>query len=128
MATLLHERAAGDSARDAVRDADSGRSVFRGALTSGRLGAAARNVGLVLGGQAGLSAARFAGLLLVSHVLTPARFAECAIYASSSLVIGNLCELGINISCLKFAANVTGEGWLRTVSRFLLLRLVLTAG
>jgi O-antigen/teichoic acid export membrane protein len=67
-------------------------------------------------------------LLLVSHMVAPARFDECAIYASSSLVIGNLCELGINISCLKFAAGATGPDWLRTVSRFLMLRLALTAG
>jgi O-antigen/teichoic acid export membrane protein len=66
-------------------------------------------------------------LLLVSHMVAPARFDECAIYASSSLVIGNLCELGINISCLKFAAGATGPDWLRTVSRFLMLRLALTA-
>jgi len=66
-------------------------------------------------------------LLLVSHLVAPARFDECAIYASSSLVVGNLCELGINISCLKFAAGATGSDWLRTVSRFLLLRLALTA-
>ena len=64
----------------------------------------------------------------MSHLVTPARFDECAIYASSSLVVGNLCELGINISCLKFAAATTGSDWLRTVSRFLLLRLALTAG
>jgi O-antigen/teichoic acid export membrane protein len=67
-------------------------------------------------------------LLLVSHWVAPARFDECAIYASSSLVVGNLCELGINISCLKFAAGATGSHWLRTVSRFLMLRLALTAG
>jgi O-antigen/teichoic acid export membrane protein len=67
-------------------------------------------------------------LLLVSHWVSPAHFDECAIYASSSLVVGNLCELGINISCLKFAAGATGADWLRTVSRFLLLRLALTAG
>ena len=67
-------------------------------------------------------------MLLVSHWVSPARFDECAIYASSSLVVGNLCELGINISCLKFAAGVTGPDWLCTVSRFLLLRLALTAG
>lgn len=67
-------------------------------------------------------------MLLVSHLVAPARFAECAIYASSSLVVGNLSELGINISCLKFAAGATGLDWLRTVSRFLLLRLALTAG
>jgi O-antigen/teichoic acid export membrane protein len=82
---------------------------------------------MVLGGQVGLSASRFAALLLVSHLVAPARFDECAIYASSSLVVGNLCELGINISCLKFAAGATGPDWLRTVSRFLLLRLGLTA-
>lgn len=64
----------------------------------------------------------------MSHLVTPARFDECAIYASSSLVVGTLCELGINISCLKFAAAATGPDWLRTVSRFLLLRLALTAG
>ena len=64
----------------------------------------------------------------MSHWIAPARFDECAIYASSSLVVGNLCELGINISCLKFAAGATGPDWLRTVSRFLLLRLALTAG
>ena len=93
-----------------------------------QLGATARNIGLVLGGQAGLSASRFAALLWVSHLVAPARFDECAIYASSSLVVGNLCELGINISCLKFAAGATGPDWLRTVSRFLLLRLALTAG
>ena len=63
----------------------------------------------------------------MSHLVTPARFDECAIYASSSLVVGTLCELGINISCLKFAAGATGSDWLRTVSRFLLLRLGLTA-
>jgi len=101
-----------------LRDADPGR----------RLTATARNIGLVFGGQAGLAASRFAALLLVAHLVTPARFDECAIYASSSLVVGNLCELGVNISCLKFAADVTGPGWLRTVSRFLLLRLALTAG
>jgi O-antigen/teichoic acid export membrane protein len=67
-------------------------------------------------------------LLLVSHLVTPARFDQCAIYASSSLVVGTLCELGINISCLKFAAGATGPDWLRTVSRFLLLRLALTVG
>jgi O-antigen/teichoic acid export membrane protein len=100
----------------------------RGVLRPGRLTATARNIGLVLGGQAGLSASRFAALLLVSHWVSPARFDECAIYASSNLVVGNLCELGINISCLKFAAGATGPDWLRTVSRFLLLRLALTAG
>jgi O-antigen/teichoic acid export membrane protein len=88
---------------------------------------AVRNIGSVLGGQACLSVSRFATLLFLAHMLAPARFAECAIYASSGLVIGNLCELGINISCLKFAANTTGEVWLRAVSRFLLLRLALTA-
>jgi len=67
-------------------------------------------------------------LLLLSHWVAPARFDECAIYASSSLVVGNLCELGVSISCLKFAAGATGPDWLRTVSRFLLLRLALTAG
>jgi len=107
-----------------VCDADPG----RGALRGRRLTATARNIGLVLGGQAGLSASRFGALLLVAHVVAPARFAECAIYASSSLVVGNLCELGINISCLKFAAGATGSDWLRTVSRFLLVRLALTAG
>lgn len=81
----------------------------------------------MLSGQAGLSASRFAGLLLLSHILTPARFDECAIYASSSLVMGNLCELGLNISCLKFAAGAVGDLWLGIVSRFLLLRAVLTA-
>jgi O-antigen/teichoic acid export membrane protein len=107
-----------------VCDADPGRCGPR----AGRLTATARNIGLVLGGQAGLSASRFAALLLVSHAVAPARFDECAIYAGSSLVVGNLCELGINISCLKFAAGATGPDWLRTVSRFLLLRLALTAG
>ena len=66
-------------------------------------------------------------MLLLSHLLAPANFDQCAIYASSSLVMGNLCELGINISCLKFSAGTTGEDWLRTVSRFLVLRLALTA-
>jgi O-antigen/teichoic acid export membrane protein len=66
-------------------------------------------------------------LLLLARVMAPTRFDECAIYATSSLVVSNLCELGINISCLKFAAGATGEDWLRTVSRFLLLRLALTA-
>lgn len=74
-----------------------------------------------------LSASRFAALLVVSHLVAPTRFGECAIYATSSLVAGNLCELGINISCLKFAASASGSNWLRTVSRFLFLRLVLTA-
>ncbi|HXM42327.1 MAG TPA: oligosaccharide flippase family protein [Bryobacteraceae bacterium] len=124
MATLLYKSAPGESAADPLRDADPG----RGALRSRRLTATARNIGLVLGGQAGLSASRFAALLLVSHWVAPTRFDECAIYASSSLVVGNLCELGINISCLKFAAGATGPDWLRTVSRFLLLRLALTAG
>jgi O-antigen/teichoic acid export membrane protein len=59
--------------------------------------------------------------------MAPDRFAECAIYASSSLVIGTLSELGINISCLKFAAPLSGAAWLCTVSRFLRLRLALTA-
>jgi O-antigen/teichoic acid export membrane protein len=67
-------------------------------------------------------------LLLVSHWVTSARFDECAVYASSSLVVGNLCELGINISCLKFAAGFTGPAWMSTVSRFLQLRLALTTG
>jgi O-antigen/teichoic acid export membrane protein len=88
---------------------------------------AARNVGLVLAGQATLSASKFAALLWLSHHMLPARFAECAIYTSSSLVVGNLCELGINISCLKFAANARQGDWLRTVARFLALRLALTA-
>src|SRR5579871_6560921 len=128
MATLLHERAPGESAGDALRDADPGWDAGPGVCGSaGRLGAAARNVSLVLGGQAGLSASRFAALLLVSHLVTAARFAECAIYVSSSLVVGNLCELGVNISCLKFAAGAIGEDWLRTVARFLRLRLALTA-
>lgn len=91
-----------------------------------RLVTAARNAGFVLGGQAGLSASKFAALLILAHQMAPARFDECAIYASSSLVAGNLCELGINISCLKFAAGTNGSDWLRTVSRFLLLRLALT--
>jgi O-antigen/teichoic acid export membrane protein len=107
-----------------VCDADPGRGPFH----ARRLTTTVRNIGLVLGGQAGLSASRFAALVLVAHVVAPARFDECAIYASSSLVVGNLCELGINISCLKFAACATGPDWLRTVSRFLLLRLALTAG
>jgi len=102
-----------------LRDADPG--------PYGRLSAATRNIGLLLGGQAGLAASRFAALLVLSHYLSPARFDECAIYAGSSLVVGNLCELGINISCLKFAAAAQGADWLRTVSRFLLLRLALTA-
>jgi O-antigen/teichoic acid export membrane protein len=124
MATLLYKSSPGESAADSLRDADPSRGVFH-AL---RLTATARNIGIVLGGQAGLSASRFAALLLVSHWVSPARFDECAIYASSSLVVGNLCELGINISCLKFAARVTGPDWLCTVSRFLLLRLAVTAG
>ena len=66
-------------------------------------------------------------MLLLAHAMTPVRFAECAIYSTSSLVMSNLCELGINISCLKFAAGAYGEAWLRTASRFLALRLVLTA-
>jgi len=33
------------------------------------LGAAARNAGLVLGGQAGLSASRFAALLVLAHAM-----------------------------------------------------------
>src|SRR5580700_6107677 len=124
MATLLYKSARAGSGGQTVCDADRG----HGAPRPGRLGAAARNIGLVLGGQAGLSASRFAALLLVARLVAPARFDECAIYASSSLVVGNLCELGINISCLKFAAGVTGPDWLRTVSRFLVLRLALTAG
>jgi O-antigen/teichoic acid export membrane protein len=122
MGTLLCQGALGESERATLCDADRSRGPRR------RLGDAARNIGLVLGGQAGLSASRFAALLIVSHLVAPARFDECAIYASSSLVIGNLCELGINISCLKFAAGETGANWLRSVSRFLLLRLALTTG
>jgi O-antigen/teichoic acid export membrane protein len=91
-------------------------------------GAAARNVAFVLGGQAVLAGSKFAALLLLSHRLSAVRFDECAIYAGSSLVVGNLCELGINLSCLKFAADRRGADWLRIVSRFLLLRLALTAG
>jgi len=123
MATLLYKGAPGGSFPDALCDVDTG----HGRLSRRHLSAAARNVGLVLGGQAGLSASRFAGLLLLSHALSPARFDECALYASSSLVMGNLCELGLNISCLKFAAGISGQDWLRTISRFLLLRLALTA-
>lgn len=63
----------------------------------------------------------------MSHVIAPAHFAQCAIYASSSLVVGNVCELGINVTCLKFAAGLPGAAWLRAVSRFLLLRVALTA-
>ena len=93
-----------------------------------RLRAAARHVGLVFAGQALLSAGKAITLLVLSHHLAPPRFAECAIYASSSLVVGNLCELGINISCLKFAAGLGPHDWLRAVSRFLWLRLALTGG
>jgi O-antigen/teichoic acid export membrane protein len=96
-------------------------------VLTGAAQTAARNVALVLGGQAALSAGKFAALLLLSHHLAPSRFAECAIYTSSSLVVGNLCELGINISCLKFAAGARREDWIRTVARFLVLRLALTA-
>ena len=124
MATLLYQSAPTESGTNAVCDADPGGHTRR----AGRLTATVRNIGFVLSGQAGLSASRFAALLLVSHIVAPARFDECAIYASSSLVVGNLCELGINISCLKFAAGATGPDWLRTVSRFLLLRVALTTG
>jgi O-antigen/teichoic acid export membrane protein len=75
-----------------------------------------------------MSASRLAALVLLSHSMPAARFDECAIYASSSLVVGNLCDLGINVSCLKFAAGASGDRWLRAVSRFLLLRLALTGG
>lgn len=93
-----------------------------------RLGTTARSIGLVLGGQASLSASRFAALLLLSHLAAADHFDRCAIYVTSSLVIGNLSELGLNISCLKFAGDSTGDAWLRSVSRFLMLRLALTAG
>jgi O-antigen/teichoic acid export membrane protein len=131
MATLLHESPPDESVPGALRDIDPSLGTLRGFLGigggAGRLNAAARNIGLVLSGQAGLSASRFAALLLLAHVMTPVRFAECAIYSTSSLVMSNLCELGINISCLKFAAGTHGEAWLRTASRFLMLRLALTA-
>ena len=81
-----------------------------------------------MGGQAGMSVSRLVALVLLSHTMTAARFDECAIYAGSSLVVGNLCDLGINVSCLKFAAGATGDRWLRTAARFLLLRMALTAG
>jgi O-antigen/teichoic acid export membrane protein len=119
MATVLHQGPATEPVADTLRSRDSG--------PRASLGAATRNVGLVLGGQAGLSASKFAALLVASHCLAPVHFAECAIYASSSLVVGNLCELGINLSCLKFAAAAEGPDWLRTVARFLRLRLALTA-
>lgn len=111
MATLLHQGAP---------------RVSEPPLCAADPGAAARNVALVLGGQAALAGSKFAALLLLAHRLSSARFDECAIYASSTLVVGNLCELGINISCLKFAAGMRGADWLRTVARFLRLRLALT--
>src|ERR1017187_3626269 len=103
MATLLYEGTPRESAGDALRDADPVRGAGPGGHPARRLTATALNIGLVLRGQAGLSSSRLSPVLLVSHLVAPARFDECAIYASSSLVVGIRCELGINISCLKFA-------------------------
>src|SRR5579871_1158998 len=122
MAQLLRGSASAEPAVAGLRYFD------RGPDTGGtsRRNNAAYNLGRVLSGQAALSASRFAALLVVARYVTPSEFDVCAIYTSSSLVVGNLCELGINISCLKFAANAHGPEWLRTVSRFLMLRLALT--
>lgn len=84
-------------------------------------------IGLLFTGQATYSASRVLVVLYLSKRLSAAQMDECAVYISSVLAVSNLCELGMNVSFLKFAAGREGDRWMGVVSRFLGMRAVLTA-
>ncbi len=70
--------------------------------------------------------ARYACLAMLARALTTREMDRCALYLASSLVLGNLCDLGINIACIKFSAGVAA-GRRQTQRRLLIARLALAA-
>jgi O-antigen/teichoic acid export membrane protein len=85
-----------------------------------------KDIALTFTGQACFSASKFVTLLVLSRYLGASRFAVCAVYVTSSLVLVNLCELGINITALKFLATPDMPRWRRTAARFMAVRFWLT--
>ncbi|MCL5746281.1 MAG: oligosaccharide flippase family protein [Acidobacteria bacterium] len=86
-----------------------------------------RNIGVLTMGQGVVWAAKFAVQLLLARLIAPAHFAECAIFASTSMVLGNILDLGLNVTCLNFSAGAPEAGRKGIWGRILKLRLILAA-
>jgi O-antigen/teichoic acid export membrane protein len=97
------------------------------ALESGLIRRTAKHISLTFAGQACFSVSKFVSLLLISRYLGANGFAICAVYLSSSLVLVNLCELGINITALKFLAVSDPQEWRRNAARLTAVRFAMTA-
>ena len=91
---------------------------------TGLLRRTAGQIAVTFGGQASVSVSKFVTLLLISRFLGAERFAVCAVYLSSSLVLVNLCELGLNVTTLKFLAVTDADRWRRYAARLISIRLV----
>jgi O-antigen/teichoic acid export membrane protein len=70
--------------------------------------------------------ARYAILAMLARVLVAREMDRCALYLASSLVLANLCDLGINVACIKFSAGAM-EGRLHTQRRLFCARVILAA-
>ena len=73
------------------------------------------------------SLARYVAFMLLSWRLMPKALDEVAVYLSSALVLGSICDLGVNVTCLRFSAARSGKARLEVERRFLLIRNVLSS-
>jgi len=78
--------------------------------------------------QAATSVARYLVFLLLSWRLRPQLLDQAALYIASTAVLGSICDLGVNVSCLRFSTMRTGRARMGVEGRFLRLRTVLAVG
>lgn len=79
-------------------------------------------------GQGGSSVVRYCSFLLLTRLLQPEHADICAVYLATAMVLGNLCDLGVNVACIRFSAQSSSESAMLAVQkRFLCIRAVVTA-
>jgi O-antigen/teichoic acid export membrane protein len=76
--------------------------------------------------QAATSVSRYVAFMLLSWRLMPQALDDVAVYLTSTVVLSNICDLGVNVSCLRFSAARRGRQRLAAERRFLILRTFLT--
>jgi O-antigen/teichoic acid export membrane protein len=93
-----------------------------------RLRGITRSIGVLFAGQGGSSVVRYCGFILLTRLVSAAHADACAVYLTTVLVLGNLCDLGVNVACVRFAAQAsTPAAMLDVQKRFLIIRAALTA-
>ncbi|MEK7754302.1 MAG: lipopolysaccharide biosynthesis protein [Acidobacteriota bacterium] len=87
-----------------------------------------RETSLLSAAQGALMGSRALTLLLLARHVTPLEFDACALYTASTSTLGALCDLGLNVTALKFSAEAPSDESRATALRgFFVIRAAVAA-